>query len=365
MIKYNSKVITAYLLALGLSCLLFTAGCGDSGQLDVEEAQLDQMEDIFDAHAREEPEALTGETVVARVNGRDILFSQVETQISDMLAMYSEDLPREELERQAPEIIANVLQNIVTGYLIEEALKDEGIVVDEDDVIARVREIASEIPGNRRLSEILSESGITLDDFKDGLRDDMALQLLIDKQLKNIPETTEDEVRQFYENNMQQFAVPESVEASHIFVAFGREDGQQEKESHLNTIRQLRKAILDGEASFEDVARNQSDAPSAHENGSLGTIYQGQMLRNIDQALFSQNVGEIGEPVETSYGYHIIRVDARSDARTLEFSEARDDIKARLEDFKSRTAINEYLQKLHSTANVEIVRDPNTLSIDF
>ncbi len=363
--KYKSGIVLALpvFVSLGLSLLLF--GCGGSDQADVEEAQLDSMEDMFEETARSEQETITSDTVVALVNGREILFSQVEVQINELLGRYPQDLPREELERQAPEIIASVIQNIITAHLIEEAVERENIVVDEDDVIIRLRQIASQIPDGRRLSEILDESGVSMEDFKDGLRDEMATEQLVDRQLSSIPDSTEDEIRQFYETNKQEFEVPESVEASHVFVAFDQEDEQAERATHLETARQLRRAILDGQASFEEVARNQSDAPSRQDDGKLGTIYRGQMLSNIDQALFSQDVGEIGEPIETSYGYHIIRVDERSEAKTLDLSEAREDIKAHLEEIKHRTALNEYLQELHSAADIEILRDPNTIRINF
>lgn len=363
--KYKSGLVFACLTALGLSLSLLTAGCGGGDQVDVEEAQLEHMEDMFEEQTRGEPEALTSDTVVAIVNGREIPFSELEVQISELIGRYPQDLPRDELERQAPEIIANVLQNIVTAYLIEDEVERENIVVEEDDVIVRLRQVASQIPDGRRLSEILNESGVSMEDFKDGLRNEMATEQLVDRQLAHITETTEDEIRQFYENNRQEFAVPESVEASHIFVAFGQEDGQAEREGHLRNIRELRRTILDGEKSFEDVARNQSDAPSKQEDGSLGTIYRGQMLSNIDEALFSQNIGEIGDPVETSYGYHIIRVDERNEARTLGLSEASDDIRAHLDGLKRRATINEYLQTLHSAADIEILRDPNTIRINF
>jgi len=84
------------------------------------------------------------------------------------------------------------------------------------------------------------------------------------------------------------------------------------RKAKLETIR---KQLLDG-ANFEDMARNASECPSASKGGDLGEFPRGKMPRSFETAAFSQKVGEIGKVVETTQGYHLIKVTAHTPAKT-------------------------------------------------
>ena len=83
------------------------------------------------------------------------------------------------------------------------------------------------------------------------------------------------------------------VSASHILV----ED--------LNTAVTLKQKIAGGE-SFADLARSHSRCPSGQNGGSLGTFGRGQMVPTFEQASFNLPIGEISEPVQTQFGWHLI-----------------------------------------------------------
>ena len=76
----------------------------------------------------------------------------------------------------------------------------------------------------------------------------------------------------------------------------------------------VRKQLLDG-ANFEDVARNVSEDPSAQKGGDLGEFARGKMVKQFEDAAFTQKVGAIGPIVETMFGYHIIKVTAHTPAQ--------------------------------------------------
>ena len=76
----------------------------------------------------------------------------------------------------------------------------------------------------------------------------------------------------------------------------------------------VRKQLLDG-ASFEDTARTVSECPSAKKGGDLGEFARGKMIKEFEDAAFSQEIGVIGPVIKTSFGYHIIKVAAHSPAQ--------------------------------------------------
>ncbi len=105
----------------------------------------------------------------------------------------------------------------------------------------------------------------------------------------------------------------ESMSASHILVSYtgalrADETVTRTKEEALAKANDL-KAQLDGGASFNDLATNESDGPSASEQGSLGEFSQGGMVAPFEEAAFALGEGEISDVIETDFGYHIIRAD--------------------------------------------------------
>ncbi|MCA9370585.1 MAG: protein translocase subunit SecD [Candidatus Peregrinibacteria bacterium] len=103
------------------------------------------------------------------------------------------------------------------------------------------------------------------------------------------------------------------MEASHILVAYkgaasAGEDITRSKAEALALAEDI-KSKLDNGTRFETLARQYSDGPSGKDGGSLGTFGIGTMVPAFEQAVTSQSKGEVSQPVETQFGYHIIRTD--------------------------------------------------------
>ena len=137
--------------------------------------------------------------------------------------------------------------------------------------------------------------------------------------------------RQYYEQHKSEY---ESAHARHILIrAKGSpapaKPGQTEltEEEALAKAQAIRKRLAGGE-DFAEVAKKESDDNgSAMNGGDLGTFKHGQMVPAFEQAAFSQPIGQVGEPVKTQFGYHLIKVDSR-EAKT--FEEMRPEIEKRL-----------------------------------
>lgn len=121
---------------------------------------------------------------------------------------------------------------------------------------------------------------------------------------------TEDEVRAYYNDNLDKFATGESVNASHILV-----DSREKALEILNKIKA-------GEVTFEDAARENSTCPSGQNGGSLGDFTRGQMVPEFDKAVFEMQVGEISdEPVATQFGFHLIKLNSKSEGGSAPFEQ--------------------------------------------
>ena len=72
------------------------------------------------------------------------------------------------------------------------------------------------------------------------------------------------------------------------------------------------KAQIEGGADFGEIAKQHSSCPSGKEGGALGEFGPGQMVKEFDEVVFSQEVGKVHGPVQTQFGYHLIEITSRS-----------------------------------------------------
>ncbi|NLK98979.1 peptidylprolyl isomerase [Defluviitalea saccharophila] len=152
----------------------------------------------------------------------------------------------------------------------------------------------------------------------------------------------DEEVRAYFEANKSIFAQPKTVAASHILV-----DSEEEALKILDEINNG----LD----FSDAARKYSKCPSKDSGGALGEFSQGKMVPEFEQAAFSMEPGEISKPVQTQFGYHIIKVDQVNEAKESSFEEVKDEVKNQCLFNKQQEVYIEKQEELKKKYSVEIL----------
>ena len=123
---------------------------------------------------------------------------------------------------------------------------------------------------------------------------------------------TDDEIKEYYEANKSKYSKGASVHAKHILV-----DNEEKCTELLN-------AITSGEKVFEDVAKESSTCPSGANGGDLGEFGRGQMVKEFEDAAFTAEIGAIVGPVQTQFGYHLIKVEEKKDAAVADFEEVKE-----------------------------------------
>lgn len=133
----------------------------------------------------------------------------------------------------------------------------------------------------------------------------------------------DEEVRNYYEENKEQFKTPESVKASHILV-----DTEEKANEILGEIKEG--------LSFEEAAKKYSKCPSKEKGGDLGFFSKGRMVPEFEQAAFDMEKGAVSEPVKTQFGYHLIKVDDKKEAGMSSFEEVQNQLSQNLLTNKQR-----------------------------
>jgi peptidyl-prolyl cis-trans isomerase D len=162
------------------------------------------------------------------------------------------------------------------------------------------------------------------------------------------------ELHAAYNASMDSFRMPDRVKAQHILIKTqGKSDA--EKKAALAKAQDLLKQLKAG-ADFSELAKKNSDDTSAAQGGDLGWFQRGQMVGPFDQAAFALKPGELSGIVTSEYGYHIIKVNEKENARVKPFDEVKGDLAAELK----KQRISEQMQKTADQVHDALAKSPGS-----
>lgn len=174
-------------------------------------------------------------------------------------------------------------------------------------------------------------------------KEELLIDYAAEKAISGI-NVTDADLEKYYEENKEKFVSEESVNASHILV--------DSEEAALEILGKINSA----EISFEDAAREYSSCPSKENGGSLGDFGRGQMVPEFDAAVFAMAADEVSvAPVKTQFGYHLIKVNSKSEPAPVSLSEVREELHGMLLNEKRRAAFESKINQLKIMYPVDIM----------
>lgn len=180
--------------------------------------------------------------------------------------------------------------------------------------------------------------------------EDATIRLLIETEVE-VPQAGEDECLRYYSNNKGRFCSEPLWEARHILIGFEQSGSRQ---AALNTAQKLLAILKEEPAEFSKLASDFSVCPSASQGGNLGQLSRGSTVDEFEKALEVLQEGETSqEPVESRYGFHIIRLDHEIEGNQLPFNMVQDRIAGWLEASAWSKAISQYIALLTSDAEIK------------
>ncbi|MDU2582244.1 MAG: peptidylprolyl isomerase [Anaerococcus hydrogenalis] len=222
----------------------------------------------------------------------------------------------------------SIVQMLVQDKLIADDMKKNNVKVDDKELDDKFLQYIQQFGGQEKFDKMLEDYNMSSDKFKETIKKDQIYQKHRDWFEKKHPVSDKD-AKKYFDEHKETLA---QVKASHILVA------------DENTANEVKKKIDDG-ADFAELAKEYSkDTANSNKGGDLGYFTKDKMVKEFADKAFSMKKGEVSEPVKTSYGYHIIKVDDKKDTA----DSLKDDISKALNDKK----YSDYLTKLFNKANV-------------
>lgn len=184
------------------------------------------------------------------------------------------------------------------------------------------------------------------------------LEYFYDRYINNKADVTENEVKTYYEAHKAEYTKPAQFRASHILIKVSPNAYRAEVSNAYARATDLRRRALEGE-DFGQLASAFSDCPSKVKGGDLDFFSKGQTHPAFERAVERLQIGDVSPVVETSQGYHVIKLTDRVPERTLSYEEVKDELKNQLALRKTGEAYDAVLQSL--TNKYKVIRNESLI----
>jgi peptidyl-prolyl cis-trans isomerase C len=228
------------------------------------------------------------------------------------------------------------------------------VTVTAEELTAKVAEHKGRFGSDKAFQSFLERTNQTEADVKADLEQNLLRDKLFAKLLASA-EPTESDAKKYYDENLDKYKQREQIKASHILVKVEKTATDKEKKEKLAEAKKVLAEARKAGANFEEIAKKYSDGPTKDRGGDLGTFSRGRMVKPFEDAAFAAKAGDLVGPVETQFGYHVIKVYEKTPETQRSFDDVKESILTSLKARQKSKATRELLDKFKAEAKIEIL----------
>jgi peptidyl-prolyl cis-trans isomerase SurA len=291
------------------------------------------------------------EDAVARINDQIITRTEYAAAEQQLLEQARQDnLPQADLDER----VNNLLRDLIDEQLLLSKGKELGITGDAETIreLDDIRK-KNNLPSMEALEKAAASQGVSFEDFKQHIRDQIIRQQVVRDQVGSHLNMTHTEEIAYYNAHAQDFTVPEQVHLSEILIPTPENATQAQLDAAQAKADGIAGKLRAG-GNFADLARTDSGGPNAAAGGDLGDWKRGTLGDVLEKATFSLPVGGTTDPIRTRQGYVILRVDSHQKAGVPPLSAVEEKVQEALYFQQLQPALRAYLTKARGDAYTEI-----------
>ena len=304
--------------------------------------------------------------VMASVNDTKYIRKDVDAIVNKVMA--SQNVPAEQQAEARKFFEQRVVSSMIMRALIMAEVKKADVKVTDEDRKKQTDRLEGMLKArNMTVEQYFKDSPLGEAEARKEFDEGIMIDKFLEAKIMSTLTVTDAEVKKVVDDVNR--ANAEAVETNKFLLA--KNQAKREK------ILDLKKKLGEG-ADFVALAKENSDCPSKEKGGDLGTFQRGQMVKAFEDAAFTQPIGQVGDIVETDFGYHLIKVTARTEAVEAKGDVAAkpatvtashilisrereqkprpipevDAVKDQLKRQKSQEAIQKYIQELKNGAKI-------------
>lgn len=283
--------------------------------------------------------------VAAKVNGESIPTSEVDAQLEQLKKQYPTMFTGADGEGRLLDFKQRIVDNLVNAKLVEQAAKEKGITVSDADIQKQIDTLRVNFKDQTQFEAALKSAGMTVETLKASIRSQLVTAKLIEQLAAN-EQVTDQEIEEYFKNNKSQFAQKAQKRSSHVLF----------KATDKNLAQKVLGELEAGTIAFAAAAKKYSiDTKTAENGGDLGWPNGTSYVPEFEAAVKDLNKGEMSGLVQSTYGYHIIKVmDTKAATQ-----QALEDVKTQIEQIivqkRKSEAYQKFLDELRKNAKIEIL----------
>jgi len=295
------------------------------------------------------------EEIVARVNTQIITKTEYQRSMDD-LKQEAQQQDAANADKVVAERQKDVLRDLIDQQLLLGKGKDLGISADTD-LIKRLDEMRKQmkLETMEDLEKAATAQGVSFEDFKQNIKNQLITQQVIGKEVGQRLTITKEEEQEFYNQHKNELAQPEQVKISEILVSTEKGTGDEEaklaaaKAKAEDLLAQIKKG-----ANFDEIAKKNSDGPTAAQGGDLGYFKRGALAKELEDITFGLKTGGLSDVIRTKQGFVLLKVTDHEVAGIPSMKEVEPKLQDALYMQKLQPALREYLKKLREEAYIDI-----------
>ena len=250
--------------------------------------------------------------IIAVVNTELIMLSELKAEVAAEERRLQETYRGAELKRRLQQVEYMGLTRMIERKLQLQTAKTKGVEVADDEV----RRAALEL---KRQGEPIDE---TDPNDKKNIKEQLLLMRVVDREVRSGVMVTEPELQRYYQSHQNRFLIPDEYRISQILILRkARETEEDTRERAMSVSSALKQG-----ADFAELALKHSDGPEPTKGGNIGFVRQGELLPQIERALSVLEPGQITDAIQTSDGWHIIKLDEKRLPQFRPFAEVKSEI---------------------------------------
>ena len=282
------------------------------------------------------------ERIIARVNTEIITQSQYDDEQARLREELAKQYSGAELEAQVREQSKNLLRDLIDESLMVQKAKDLDVNV-ETDVVKQLDDIRKKnnLATLEDLETEVEKQGLNYEDYKDQIRRQLLMREVMQREIGSRIQLSQADARKFYEAHKEEFKSPGMVRLGQILVSTDKRKPDEAEKRANEALAELKAGQR-----FAEVAKKYSDGSSAEQGGDVGFMKEGTLAPDIAAVVGKLDINEFSNPIQTKYGYIILKVLERYSPGIPKFEEVEQRVDEVLYEQQMQPRYREYLTRL-------------------
>jgi parvulin-like peptidyl-prolyl isomerase len=292
------------------------------------------------------------EAIVIRVGDRIITRTQYEKRLHDGYAEIEQTVAPADAAARKAELQKSLTNDLIAELLIKDRADRLGLTVSSDELKDATQRLMQQygLKTDAEFEDSLRKSGMSRADMEARLRETLLMNKVFGRELHNREEMTDKELRERYDREKDHYRLPERAHLREIVILRPENAGQ------VDAARQRASQVAERAKSedFSKLAAEVSEAGTKTKGGDLGEVAKGELLPDLDKAVFNAPAGTVIGPLESKSAWHILKVETRLPSEIPAFESVKDKLRKDASEDAWQRDYKAYIDRLRKDAFIQI-----------